>query len=138
MKFARRPRQEVEISLTPLIDVVFLLLIFFMVSTTFIDAAELAIDLPEASEGEASIPRQQIEVVVDASGGMAVNGIPLRGPEALPAAISQASGGDASLPFVIVADAATPHQAVVTVMDAAAQLGFARLGIRTRPGDGEE
>ena len=138
MNFVRRPRQAVEITLTPLIDVVFLLLIFFMVSTTFIDEADLAIDLPEASEGQAPADAMQIEVAVDATGGMTVNGLALPGPEALASAIDAASGGDASLPFVIIADAATPHQAVVTVMDVAGQLGFARLGIRTRLAGAEQ
>ncbi|MGI9323479.1 MAG: ExbD/TolR family protein [Pseudomonadales bacterium] len=138
MKFARRRRQEVEINLTPLIDVVFLLLIFFMVSTTFTRESRFVIDLPEASMNARPDKTDQIEVSVSKDGGYAVNGVGLVNREArtLKQAIRAVAGGspaeNAQLPIVITADAAAPHQAVVTAMDAAGQLGFARLSITTK------
>ena len=65
MKFRRQRREEVGINLTPLIDVVFLLLIFFMVSTTFTRETQLSIDLPEAQGKPAQVPEEQIEILID-------------------------------------------------------------------------
>jgi biopolymer transport protein ExbD len=134
MKFARRSRQEVEVNLTPLIDVVFLLLIFFMVSTTFTKDTQLSIDLPEADGAPARVADKVVEVTVTRTGAYAVNGTALVNKEigTLRRAIEEVSGGDTALPMVITADSATPHQAVVTAMDAAGQLGFIQLSITTR------
>ena len=135
MKFRRQQREEVGINLTPLIDIVFLLLIFFMVSTTFTRETQLSIDLPEA-EGK---PREQamtgeIEILVDESGRYRVNGSPLVDARmrTLQAAIYKISSGDTTLPMTITADAQAAHQDVVRAMDAAGQMGFVHLSITTR------
>lgn len=133
MKFARRARQEVEINLTPLIDVVFLLLIFFMVSTTFTKETHLSIDLPEASTQSSHAAETQIEISITRNGEYAINGVGLLDskPETLRSAIERTSQGDTAIPMIITADSATPHQAVVTALDMAGQLGFSRLSITT-------
>jgi biopolymer transport protein ExbD len=132
-----RPRQseEVGINLTPLIDVVFLMLIFFMVSTTFERHAELQIDLPRAETAQEEQRREVIELAIDAQGRYFVNGQELVNtrPETLRAALIQVFEGDMSLPLIVRADASTPHQSVVTAMDVAARLGIARLSIATTP-----
>lgn len=134
MNFARRSRPDVGVDLTPMIDVVFLLLIFFMVSTTFIREQHLTIDLPESSEQVPEDVEHRVEIVVSSTGGYAVNGTPLVDNEGatLRRAINDASKGDRSLPLIITADGTAPHQSVVTAMDAAGQLGFSRLSITTR------
>ena len=133
MKFARRVRQDVEVNLTPLIDVVFLLLIFFMVSTTFTKETHLSIDLPEASSQSSRIADLQIEISITREGNFSINGVALinREQRTLRAAIEKVSEGDTVIPMVITADSATPHQSVVTALDVAGQLGFSRLSITT-------
>lgn len=134
MKFRRQVRTEEGINLTPLIDVVFLLLIFFMVSTTFTKETHLDINLPEASGEPLADDQKQIEVIINAEGGYAVNGRSLINKQlkTLISALQDESGGDTQLPLLITADANTPHQAVVIAMDAAGQLGFAKLSITTK------
>ena len=133
MKFSGRVRQEVEVNLTPLIDVVFLLLIFFMVSTTFTKETHLSIDLPEASSQSIRAKDLQIEILITQEGDFWVNGVALinRKQRTLRSAIDKVSKGDIAIPMVITADSATPHQSVVTAMDVAGQLGFSRLSITT-------
>jgi len=134
MKFARRQMADAEVNLTPLIDVVFLLLIFFMVSTTFTKDTRISIDLPEADGEAAQIVEKQIEVTINRSGEYAVNDVALVNNklDTLKRAIQKVSDGDTSVPLIITADSATPHQSVVTAMDAAGQLGFIHLSITTR------
>ena len=134
MKFSRRIKPEVEVNLTPLIDVVFLLLIFFMVSTTFTKENQLTIDLPEANGSQAPATQQQIEITVTRMGKYAINDVKLVNNtlETLKSAIEKVSAGDTALPLIITADSATPHQAVVRAMDAAGQLGFSKLSITTK------
>lgn len=127
-------REAPDINLTPLIDVVFLLLIFFMVSTTFRKESDIRIDLPEASQQQSSETQQTpLEVTVDAAGGYRVNGQPLANNQSqtLKQALAAAANNDRDQTFIIRADANTPHQAVVTVMDVAGQMGFRRLAIAT-------
>ena len=133
MKFSRRIRQDVDVNLTPLIDVVFLLLIFFMVSTTFTRETHLSIDLPEASVSTKQFSETQIEIAITKEGEYAVGGVALLNsePDTLRVAIDKVSKGDNSLQMTITADSATPHQAVVTVLDVAGQLGFSHLSITT-------
>lgn len=134
MKFKRQRSQEVGVDLTPLIDVVFLLLIFFMVSTTFTRESHLKVELPEAS-GEPVTPSdiKQIDVVINAEGQYSLNDKPLvnNRRETLERGVGELAGGDTSLPFIITADARTPHEFVVRAMDVAGRLGFARLSITT-------
>jgi biopolymer transport protein ExbD len=134
VRFSRRVRPEVEVNLTPLIDVVFLLLIFFMVSTTFTKESHLSIDLPEGSGDPATTSANQIEVSITRSGDFAINEVALlkNDIEAIKTGIRQVSGGDNTIPMIITADGATPHQAVITAMDAAGQLGFVQLSITTK------
>ncbi|HEY9032551.1 MAG TPA: biopolymer transporter ExbD [Pseudomonadales bacterium] len=132
MQFKRQARRELDVNLTPLIDVVFLLLIFFMVSTTFTDKTQLTIDLPKASGDIQIKDSQAIEVVINDQGEYAVNGQRLINDHfaTLKSAISQARQ-DQQQSFVITADAKAPHQAVVMAMDAAGQLGISNLSVTT-------
>ena len=129
MKFRSEERDSPEIGLTPLIDVVFLLLIFFMVSTTFERSSELNIELPVAS-ANANDPRDTIiAVAIDSGGGVRVGGVVLPNPqtESVQRALAAAAQGLDAPPLVISADARTPHQSVVTVMDAARRAGLHKL-----------
>jgi biopolymer transport protein ExbD len=140
VKFRRLHREEVGINLTPLIDVVFLLLIFFMVSTTFTRETQLSIDLPEASGSARETTDQQVEILVDEAGNYRVNGQGLvdNRMRTLQAAIYKISAGDTTLPMVITADADAAHQYVVRAMDAAGQMGFVHLSITTRQPAGSD
>src|SRR5690554_6207344 len=134
MNFRRRTRVDTDINLTLLIDVVFLLLIFFMVSTTFTRETQLKVDLPESASGEhAESTAPQIELLIAAGGEVAINGKSLINAtlDTIRKALNRESGGDISLPVVITADANTPHQSVITAMDAAGQEGFTRLRLTT-------
>lgn len=134
MKFRRQRLDDVNINLTPLIDVVFLLLIFFMVSTTFTRETQLSIDLPEAQGQAKAASDRQIEILIDEAGKYRVNGQGLvdNRVRTLQAAIYKISAGDTTLPMIITADAQAAHQFVVRAMDAAGQMGFVHLSITTR------
>ena len=131
MKFRRQPREALNVNLTPLIDVVFLLLIFFMVSTTFTRETQLAVDLPEATGLARDQVDEQLEILIDERGQFRVNGRALVDGRlrTLQAAMYEVAQGDTTLPLVISADAQAPHQSVVRAMDAAGQMGFSRLRI---------
>ncbi|MEE9334056.1 MAG: biopolymer transporter ExbD [Granulosicoccaceae bacterium] len=133
MKFERKHPDELELNLTPLIDVVFLLLIFFMVSTTFQKESEISLQLPRATQDPVDKPLESIEVVINAAGKFFVNDQELvqHDVKALQAALHQITNGQRDVPLTIRADAQTPHQAVVVAMDAAAQLGMLRMSIAT-------
>lgn len=139
MNLRPRAQEDVSVDLTSLIDVVFLLLIFFMVSTTFEQPAALKVDLPEASavERQPEIPNR-LELVIAADGRMYLNDQELVDDrvETIKAAFAQQAGDDRSLPLILRADRETPHHFVVTVMDVAAQLGFVNLSIATERTDG--
>ena len=134
MKFQRSLKEEVNVNLTPLIDVVFLLLIFFMVTTTFSRNTNLLINLPEASGQPSESEAIEIEILVAENGSYSVNGRQLENTqiETLMRTVTEVSGGDSTTPLIITADANTSHQSVVTAMDAVAQLGFSSLNIATR------
>ena len=140
MKFRRQSDTDLSVNLTPLIDVVFLLLIFFMVSTTFTKETHLAIDLPESSGEVRQGQPRQIEVVISKKGEFAINGQTLVNSrlETIKRALGKVSEGDSGLPLIITADANTPYQSVVTAMDAAGQMGFANLSMTTRKETGSE
>ncbi len=133
MKFERKQPDELDLNLTPLIDVVFLLLIFFMVSTTFQKESEISLQLPRATQDPVDKPLESIEVVINAAGKFFVNDQELvqHDVKALQAALHQITNGQRDLPLTIRADAQTPHQAVVVAMDAAAQLGMLKMSIAT-------
>lgn len=134
MKFPRRPQRDNSINLTPLIDVVFLLLIFFMVTTTFTRETRMLISLPEAEAESIAREKKVVELVVSKDGSYAVDGQSLinRDIKTIMAALKDASAGDNKMPLVITADALSTHQAVITAMDAAGRLGFETLNIATQ------
>jgi biopolymer transport protein ExbD len=134
VKFKRQLAEEDSINLTPLIDVVFLLLIFFMVSTTFTKETHLKVDLPQAMGEQALKQSEPLEILINAQGEYSVNGRALVNSQVgtLISALGKVSEGDLKRPLMITADAKTPHQAVVTAMDAAGQAGFVHLSMTTR------
>jgi len=139
LKLQPHTKEEPTVDLTSLIDVVFLLLIFFMVSTTFERQALLKVDLPEASAVEDRTEQpESLELVIDAAGRMFLNDQRLVDSEerTIRAAIEQAAGDNRDLPLILRADRLTPHHHVVTTMDVAAQLGFSNLSIATDRSDG--
>ena len=131
MNFRQLRRPEVSINLTPLIDVVFLLLIFFMVSTSFSELTRLVVDLPEA-EGAPASTNTTLLLAVDVEGNMTLDGAPVpNDARGLSEALRQRLSGNTDSPVTLSADAMTPHQYVVTAMDVAAQLNITRLTIAT-------
>ena len=141
MKFKRAIREELAINMTPLIDVVFLLLIFFMVTTTFSRETRLLVNLPEANAEVAESDLGQIEILVARDGSFSINGRGLVNAriETLVQGLELESGGDHSLPILLIADAEATHQSVVTAMDGIGQSGFTRLNIATqRPQQSEQ
>ncbi len=139
MKFRRQRRDSLAVNVTPLIDVVFLLLIFFMVSTSFTDLSELVVNLPEAEGESAQDMTKGLEVIITAGGAMFLNGTPFPADaENLRAIIIEKSGSRRDIPVSIVADGETRHAMVVMSMDTVSQLGFKRLSISTqKPLSGE-
>ena len=134
MKLNLRPKTQPEVNLTSLIDVVFLLLIFFMVSTSFVKQSKISIRLPEAATTVVSEqPPEQIEIMIAESGTFLINGRELinNRPETIRNALQKVSNGDHSLPMTISADANARHQYVVTAMDVAGRLGFSEINIAT-------
>ncbi|MGF1527520.1 MAG: ExbD/TolR family protein [Candidatus Competibacterales bacterium] len=127
----RRRGDELTVNLTPLIDVVFLLLIFFMISTTFVQEADLAVTLPEVERESAPRDSRTIELIIDREGTVAVAGQTLveRDTPALRAALTALAGDERDLPFVIRADERAPQGAVVWAMDVAGNMGFRRVNI---------
>ena len=131
MNFRQLRRPEVSINLTPLIDVVFLLLIFFMVSTSFSELTQLVVDLPEA-EGAPASTNTTLLLAVDVEGNMTLDGAPVpNDARGLSEALRQRLSGNTDIPVTLLADAMTPHQYVVTAIDVAAQLNITRLTIAT-------
>ncbi|CAD5108808.1 ExbD/TolR family protein [Zestomonas carbonaria] len=139
MKFRRRAgnvaREEVFLNLTSMIDVIFVLLLFFVVTTTFIRPSQMKVELPEAVSGtppEAS-EQKPLEVAISADGTFSLNGQVLVKSDlaTLMTALQKESEGNNNLPLTISADGKATHQAVVTAMDAAGKLGFSQLRITT-------
>ena len=141
MNLRPKQREDPDINLAPLIDVVFLLLIFFMVSTTFNDDARLRLELPQADGEPARAGEiELLELVVDVSGRFYVDGQQVLGTDSrtLRRALAEVMDDDRELPVLIKADAKTPHQAVMTALDALGQLGMSRVAFaasRTEAGE---
>lgn len=135
MNLSPRRREEPEINLTPLIDIVFLMLIFFMVSTTFLRQAELQVALPEASEEPSEAATKPLELTINKQGRVFLDGRPLvnNQTETIRRALVEAKGEQESLPLIIRADAGAEHQRVVSALDAAGQAGLNRVSIATVP-----
>ena len=124
---------EPEVNLTPLIDVVFLLRIFFMVSTTFEQQSRIQIELPEATATAAETEDETLEIVIDSQGRYFIGGRQVVNSEVktLKSAISKAVDGRESLTVIIRSDASTPYQAVITALDATSQLGLTQISLAT-------
>ncbi len=139
MKILRHKRQELDINLTPLIDIVFLLLIFFMVSTTFTKETRLMLHLPEAEGQSGGDPVEVIEITVSATSEYAVNGKALVNQkiQTLMSAIVKLSDQNNKIPVALSADKNAPHQAVVKALDALGRLGFSNIQITTKAPSGE-
>ncbi|MBX3661098.1 MAG: biopolymer transporter ExbD [Burkholderiales bacterium] len=135
MKFRTRAfREEPEINFIPLIDVLLVILIFLMVTTTYSRFAELQINLPTAEAGKAPERPEQIDVGVDAKGNYTINKVAVAGGNAaaLGAALKSAAGDMKDPVVVINADANAAHQAVVRVMEAAQRTGYSRITFTTQ------
>jgi biopolymer transport protein ExbD len=133
MKFNDRSEvEDIDINLTPLIDVVFLLLIFFMVSTTFDTTSQLKIQLPKASDSQTAKAKQALNLTIDSRGHFFLNARELSSTksEALSFALKRVMNG-ADRPIVIQSDAASPVQSLVTAMDVVGKLGLNHVSIAT-------
>lgn len=134
MKLSPQKSEEPDVNLTPMIDVVFLLLLFFMVSTSFIRESSLKVDLPEAT-GEAMVEQETpIDIVINAEGNFSINDVRLfdNSREAIAKALKAVAGDNKDPHVIISADANTDYQNIVTAMDTAQQLGYTRLTLATR------
>jgi biopolymer transport protein ExbD len=138
MKFSRRRIDEPEINLIPFIDVLLVVLIFLMLSTTYSKFTELQINLPAAEAEKLRERPGEIVVAVAADGRYAVNrqAVDGRSVELLTAALATAAGGRPDAVVIISADALTAHQAVVNVLDAARRAGLSRLTFAAQAGPG--
>lgn len=136
MNFRPQRTDDIDLNITPLIDIVFLLLIFFMVTTTFERESEISITLPESSREQVQTQDKTIEISIDKQGRVFVDGQALVNSqsatirEALDKAVRET--GKAQPPLIINADAETAHQSVIKAMDAARQLGLRKVTFATR------
>ena len=133
MNLQQHKRDDLDVNITPLIDIVFLLLIFFMVSTTFERESEIDITLPEASIDAAKETTEPIDITISADGSYFINGkrVVNKQVATLKQALLKVADGREDPPIIISADASASHQAFVSVMDAARQLGFIHISIAT-------
>lgn len=133
MRLRTRERAEPDVNLTPLIDVVFLLLIFFMISTTFEREAQLQVELPEASTEAEKAPPERLEVTIKSSGDIFINDrqVVNNKPETLRRAIEELLDGKRDLPMIIRADSDSALQYAVTLMDIARQLEIKQVSLAT-------
>ncbi len=134
MKLSLRARTQPEVNLTSLIDVVLLLLIFFMVSTSFVKQSHINISLPETDDAPVTEQvAEQIDITITQSGTFLINGRELvnNRPATIRNALQKVSGGESNLPVTISADANATHQHVVTAMNVAGRLGFTQINIAT-------
>ena len=134
MNFRRAYIEEPEMNLIPLIDVLLVVLIFLAVSTTYSRFTQLQIELPSADADRPQTRQQEIQVAVTADGRFAIDKavVPMTDPESLSALLRSAAQGNSAPLIVINADAQAPHQAVVTVMEAARLAGVTHLSFATQ------
>ena len=130
-----RPVDEPEINLISLIDVLFCLILFLVLTTSFNQRAALRLQLPQAQAGIVPDERPPLIILVDVEGRFFVGNTEVARKDvgSLKAALAQAAGADRTMPVVLRADGRTPHQSVITAMDAIGQLGFTKLSIATTP-----
>jgi len=145
MKFQRKKREKLDITLISMIDVLFVLLLFFMVSTTFNQHTQVNIKLPEANGEDAEQDPKMVTLTIDADGTYYLNGddgLPHelidQKRESLKRELSKLAEHSRDLPFVINADGKTPHQAVITALDIAGQVGFSRITFASQPSKTEQ
>ncbi len=145
MKFQRKKRDKVDITLISMIDVLFVLLLFFMVSTTFNRHTGIKIILPEASTADTEDAPKNITVDIDAKGNYCVTGVDGRTQklqdqhrETLVKVFWQFADQPKTMPFIINADENSPHKAVVTVLDVAREMGFTHATFPTKTSKIEE
>ena len=133
MRLGSSRRDEPELNLTSLIDVVLLLVVFFMLATTFVTEGRLRVVLPEASAAATETTQKPVVVTITAQGSYLVNQRTLvnNSRETLRAALLKVAGGDTKQTVTIRADARATHQSVVTVMDVAGRIGFTQVNIAT-------
>jgi biopolymer transport protein ExbD len=126
---------EPEINLIPLIDVLFCLILFLVLTTSFNQRAALHLQLPQAQAGVVPDARPPLIILVDVEGRYFVGNTEVARKDVgtLKSAIVQSAGSDRTRPVVLRADGRTPHQSVITAMDALGQLGFTKLSIATTP-----
>jgi len=134
MNFQPNPRDELQLDITPLIDVVFLLLIFFMVSTTFDHESEVNITLPKASKEIAQAKPDAINIAIDNQSRIYINEKELLNSQisTIKGAIYDISVNLPDAPIIISADEEAPFQMVIRTMDAARQLGLVKITFATR------
>ena len=138
MNFQRgRTREEPEINLIAMIDVLLVILIFMLVTTTYSKHAELQINLPEASGNQTAAAGSQINVAIDATEHYAINNKPAKfdGISSLSQALRKAAGNQTDPTIIINADAKAPHQSVVNIMEAARVAGYGRITFTTQSQD---
>ncbi len=131
-----KKRSDLLIDLTPMIDVVFLMLIFFMVSTSFTANNSIKLDLPQSKAQAANKDIEQVTVSVDAKGQLFVQEEPVADGE-LRKRILNISKGDPNMRVVIRADAEARHKRIVYVLDTIRELGMGKVGIATVPVGGQ-
>ncbi|MGB5131527.1 MAG: biopolymer transporter ExbD [Steroidobacteraceae bacterium] len=133
MKLGSTRREDPELNMTSLIDVVLLLVIFFMLATTFVKEGRLRVELPEATAAPAEAPLDPLVITITAQGAYRVNERTLvnNSRDTLRATLRKVAGGDTDRAVTIRADARATHQSVVTAMDVAARLGFTQVNIAT-------
>ena len=138
MNFRRPKPEDPEINLIPFIDVLLVILIFLMLSTTYSKFTELQITLPVADADQARDRPHEIIVAVSADGRYAIDKKPVdgRSVEALAAELATAAGGSSDMILIVSADATTAHQSVINVMDAARRAGIAKLTFATQSSAG--
>jgi len=133
MRLARARQDDFEINVISLIDVMLTLLMFFVMTTTFVQHSQMKVALPEASETTTETQRDALIVLIDSNSHYFIDNNEVLNPalDTIKEAITRVAGNDHNRPVILRADAMTPHQAVVTAMDALGQLGFVHLSIAT-------
>jgi biopolymer transport protein ExbD len=137
MNFSRNKKHDnFHVTLTPLIDTVFLLLIFFMLTTTFDKESQLKINLPVASGDKINQQQEIIRIIIDANGEFAINdrkhSLINTQLDTLKRALQDTAGKEKNPKLLISADANAPHHAVMKAMEAARDLGFVRLSFEAK------
>ncbi|MCW8891697.1 MAG: biopolymer transporter ExbD [Deltaproteobacteria bacterium] len=133
MGFRRRPQESPHVDLTPMIDVVFLLLIFFMISTTFIERPGLNIDLPASSAQQVQQGKKEVQVYLAKNGDIYLQREPVNLNQLLQHLEAYGAAKAKTMTFLLMADKSALHGRVIELMDAAKLAGFGQLAIATEP-----